>query len=179
MSNTIELERTLLLKYIPDEIRNVQPCEMVDVYVPDDPKKHSQFRIRQNGTKFEITKKIPLSNDDASKQTETTITLSTDEYNCLVKASTKRVTKHRYKTTYNGYTMEVDIFSGDLEGLAVVDFEFESEEAMEAFEPPDFCLADITQETFIAGGVLAGKKYSEIEKELVRFNYSRISSYHP
>ena len=55
-----------------------------------------------------------------------------------------------------------------------VDFEFETEEEKEKFEMPEFCLADVTQENFIAGGMLAGKKYKDIEKELERFEYKKL-----
>ena len=36
---------------------------------------------------------------------------------------------------------------------------------------PDFCLVDITQETFIAGGVIAGKTLEDIQSELLTHNY--------
>ena len=39
---------------------------------------------------------------------------------------------------------------------------------------PSMALADVTQEDFIAGGLLAGKKYSDIAPELDRFEYKRI-----
>ena len=44
-----------------------------------------------------------------------------------------------------------------------------TEEEKNKFGMPDFCLADVTQEDFIAGGYLAGKGYVDIEKELERF----------
>lgn len=39
---------------------------------------------------------------------------------------------------------------------------------------PDFCLADVTQEKFTAGGILAGKKYSDIEAELEKYGYKKF-----
>lgn len=39
---------------------------------------------------------------------------------------------------------------------------------------PDFCLADITQEDFIAGGMICGKTYADIESEVQRFGYVKI-----
>lgn len=56
----------------------------------------------------------------------------------------------------------------------MVDFEFESMEEKNSFAKPDFCLVDITPEEFIAGGMICGKSYEEIEEELKRFNYSKI-----
>ena len=40
---------------------------------------------------------------------------------------------------------------------------------------PDFCLADVTQEVFIAGGMLCGKCYKDIEDDLARIGYKKLS----
>ena len=39
---------------------------------------------------------------------------------------------------------------------------------------PDFCLADVTQEVFIAGGMLCGKKYESIRVPLEHLGYKKI-----
>jgi len=72
---------------------------------------------------------------------------------------------------------EVDIFEGTLQGLVMIDFEFDSEENKHAFVIPDFCLADVTQEEWVAGGMLAGKSYEDIEKKLKRFGYQKILNF--
>ena len=46
--------------------------------------------------------------------------------------------------------------------------------APEASASASFALADVTQEEFIAGGMLAGKTYNNISSELKRFNYRRL-----
>ena len=66
------------------------------------------------------------------------------------------------------------MFQGDLKGLVLVDFEFESEQEKQAFEKPDFCLVEVTQEEFIAGGMLCGKTYKDIEKNLQKFGYKSL-----
>ena len=63
------------------------------------------------------------------------------------------------------------MFQGDPAGLVLVDFEFTNEEEKQAFIMPDFCLADVTTEEFIAGGMLCGKSYGDIEKSLFGFGY--------
>jgi CYTH domain-containing protein len=82
--------------------------------------------------------------------------------------------KTRYCYTYQDLYAELDVFDGKLQGLVVVDFEFETEEDKNAFSMPDFCLADVTQELFIAGGMLAGKGYADIEEDLQRFGYKKL-----
>ena len=39
---------------------------------------------------------------------------------------------------------------------------------------PDFCLAEVTQETFFAGGIVCGKKYDDLEADLKRFHYQKL-----
>ncbi len=67
------------------------------------------------------------------------------------------------------------MFEGELAGFVLVDFEFDSIKELEKFTLPDFCLADVSQEEFVAGGKLCGKSYNDIESELKRFNYSRLT----
>jgi len=61
-----------------------------------------------------------------------------------------------------------------LKGLILVDFEFDKMEEKDSFDMPDFCLVDITQEVFIAGGMLCGKSYEDIEEYLKRFGYIKL-----
>lgn len=58
--------------------------------------------------------------------------------------------------------------------MVVVDFEFDNKEEKDKFEMPDFCLADVTQEEFIAGGMICGKSYEDVEKDLKKFSYKKI-----
>lgn len=57
----------------------------------------------------------------------------------------------------------------------LIDFEFENENKKDLFLVPDFCLADVTQENFIAGGRLCDKSYKEIKEELGKLNYKKIT----
>lgn len=50
----------------------------------------------------------------------------------------------------DGSKAELDVFTGKLAGLVLIDFEFDSLDAKASFTPPDFILADVTQEDFIA-----------------------------
>ncbi|HTB49275.1 MAG TPA: hypothetical protein VK712_04290 [Verrucomicrobiae bacterium] len=169
----IELELTYLARKIPGELNGVTPQRLVDTYVPENAAK-PYVRLRQKGTQYEITKKQPVDESDFSHQTEQTIPLKKDEFDALCKASRRRVEKDRYMITVEGRTAEVDVFDGELKGLVVIDFEFGSLEEKQAFKPPEFCLVEVTQELFIAGGQLAGKTYDDIAADLARFNYQPL-----
>jgi CYTH domain-containing protein len=176
MNNTneqteIELELTYLAAALPVEIKLLTPKRLVDAYVPDSIAEHPRLRIRQKGNDYQITKKVPLREGDASAHTEMTIPLEESEFLALSSVSKRRIIKDRYELKIDGYPAEVDVFLGDLKGLVLIDFEFNSEEEKSAFIQPNICLADVTQENFIAGGLLAGKKYADIKSDLDRFGY--------
>ena len=73
-----------------------------------------------------------------------------------------------------GKMAEIDVFADELEGLVLIDFEFDTVEEKSTFKMPSIALADVTQEDFVAGGLLAGKTYNDIALELKRFNYKQI-----
>lgn len=168
----VELEKTYLIKFIPDTLDKCEYEDMVDIYIPAS-EAHPVLRIRRKGHKYEITKKQPIEGD-YSKQTEETIPLTQKEFEALSKVEGKRIIKRRYFYVHDGKRAEIDVFQDNLKGLIVVDFEFEREDEKNTFVMPDFCLADVTQETFIAGGKLCGKKYIDIEHDLKRFEYKPL-----
>ena len=169
----IELELTYLAKSLPDNLSSCPTKKITDYYV-ENGTTHADLRIRKNGNTYEFTRKSPVADNDASKQTETTILINETEFESLSQANVRKVEKTRYYFEHEGRTAEFDVFAGDLEGLIVIDFEFESEAEKAAFMMPDFCLADITQEDFIAGGMIAGKSYKDIEQNLRRFDYKKL-----
>ncbi|MEW6295330.1 MAG: hypothetical protein AB1467_03470 [Candidatus Diapherotrites archaeon] len=169
----LELERTFLAKKIPEDLRKCESIELIDIYIPREAE-HPTLRIRKKGEKREITKKEPTHKEDSSKQAEHTIHLTEKEYDALTKIKGKKLWKKRYKYPYNGRTAEIDVFQGPLKGLVLIDFEFNTEGEKKDFRMPEFCLADVTQEKFAAGGMLCGKKYSDIKKELEKYGYKKI-----
>ena len=173
MANTTELERTFLVGSLPDGIGKARKVEMEDIYIPASAE-HPVIRIRKIGERMEITKKSPVDASDRSEQHEHTIELTREEFDSLAGIGGKRVAKTRHFMDIGDRKAEIDVFRGPLEGLVVADFEFGSAEERDAFRPPEFCLADVTQEEFIAGGMLCGKSYSDVESHLKRFGYKKI-----
>ncbi|UCD03273.1 MAG: hypothetical protein JSV63_01395 [Candidatus Aenigmatarchaeota archaeon] len=168
----IELERTFLAKHLPEGFEKLPNKEVIDIYHPKEAD-HPVLRLRKDGDKYELTKKSPVRSGDASDQREQTITLTKEEFRKLSQLEGKRVEKVRYYYDYNGRKAEIDVFKGALEGLVLVDFEFTTHEEKDSFEMPEFCLADVTHEVFIAGGMLCGKKFADIEAKLGEFGYQK------
>lgn len=170
----VELELTYLAREIPKEINGVKPSRLLDIYVPEN-SSAPFIRLRSKDDKCEITKKKPIDKNDFSRQTEQTIPLEKDEFEALAVSSGRRVEKDRYQVIIEGKTAEVDVFDGALKGLVVIDFEFDTPEAKADFTPPACCLAEVTQELFIAGGQLAGKSYTDIAPVLDKFDYKALT----
>lgn len=173
MSVQIELERTFLAKYMPAQIDGAHSEIIIDTYIPGNAD-HAKLRLRRKGGLYEMTKKEPVSGDDSSQQTEHTVPLSPEEYKVLSTVSDKTASKRRYYCTFFGNNAEVDVYQGSLEGLVLIDFEFESAQAMQAFQPPEVCLAEVTQDALAAGGKLAGKSYSDVDYELGQYGYQPL-----
>lgn len=169
-----EFELTYLIKNLPSNFSlEVDSKEILDIYLPAS-SDHATLRVRKRGDVYEITKKEPVSGTDSSHQNENTIQLTKDEFSDLATLQGKRVRKIRYYYEKNSITYEIDIFQDTLKGLILVDVEFKSNADKATFIPPDWILADVTQEKFIAGGVLCGKSYTDIESDLARYNYKQV-----
>ena len=173
MTQEVELELTFLAKELPKDIKTAKPTRIIDIYIPDT-LEHSHLRLRQKDDRYEMTKTTPITEGDASEQIEQTISLTKEEFVALASCSKKRVAKDRYRVKIEGWIAEIDVFVDELKGLVLMDFEFNTLAEKSAFKMPSIALADVTQEDFIAGGLLAGKTYNDIASELERFNYRRV-----
>ena len=169
----IELEKTYLLKYFPEDLKEKPSIEIFDIYIPKTVD-HPHLRVRKRGEVCEITKKEPLDGKDSSEQSEYTISLTEDEFSALKNLDGKKLHKIRYKYPYGENVAEIDVYQDDFKGLVFVDFEFKTRQDKDNFVMPDFCLAEITQEKFCAAGWLAGKKYLDIESFLNKYGYRKI-----
>ena len=169
----IELEKTYLAKALPQGLEACPHKEVYDIYVPA-AAAHPTLRLRKKGDKYEMTKKYPVMGADASEHEEHTIRLSKEEFEDLACAPGKRVRKIRYEYMHEDMKAEVDVFLDDLEGLVLVDFEFASSKEKAGFEMPDFCLVEVTLDEKLAGGMLCGKKYADIEGHLEELGYEPI-----
>lgn len=170
-----ELELTFLARSLPAELGASPRKEMLDVYVPAT-SAHPTLRVRRQGDRLEITRKEPVAAGDNSKMLEITIPLRPDEFALLSSVAGKRVAKTRFFYPEGGVTYQVDVFREALSGLVLVDVEFEDEASKASFRMPEWCLAEVTQEQFTAGGMLCGKSYADIEADLARFGYRRIQA---
>jgi len=78
---------------------------------------------------------------------EYNLPLTKEAYETLVRKIEGRVIrKRRYAIPYGSYTVELDIFQGELEGLCYAEVEFPSEEEALSFQPLDWFSEELTGE---------------------------------
>ena len=180
MSVELEREFTFLMNSLPDDLDQFPSKIIEDNFIPAE-SDHPVIRIRRNGDQLVITKKYPKNSidgvgGDSSHMVEHTIELSPNEYAALNQLPGKRFKKRRFAYEIGDLMAEVDIYLDDLAGLVVIDFEFDSDEAMAAFQKPDFIGPDETQDSLVAGGMLCGKKYADIADQLLeKYDYRPVA----
>lgn len=173
MAQELEQELTYLAARIPDGLQQCKHVKMHDVYFPA-AAEHAFVRVRQKDSSYEFTKKTSADPTNAGIMLEENVSLTKEEFEALAKGDGRGLQKTRYYLPYQGFTAEVDIFEGDLQGLVIIEFEFKNRADMDAFVQPDFCLADVTNDGTIAGGILAGKTYADIAERLAKYKYQPL-----
>jgi CYTH domain-containing protein len=113
-----------------------------------------------------LTKKYPKIEGDLSTMIEETIYLSLIEYTWLEsKVAGNVLEKNRYSKEFEGYIIEIDEYLGELAPLVVMDIEYEiAKPIITPFE--ELIVKEITQNSSLAAGKIAGKKYEDIIKNV-------------
>jgi CYTH domain-containing protein len=169
----IETERRFLLKKLPEDLMNFPYIMLEDFMIlTDEP--HPHLRLRRKGDSFVLTKKYPKGEGSKLQMIEETIVLNEIEFNAIKELKVTGQKKWRFNYLYKDLNAELDVWTDKLQGLAIIEFEFDSEKEAKVFEKPDFCLKEVTEEEWLAGGKLSGKSYSDLAKQLSELEYTPI-----
>ena len=128
----LEKERKFMLKYLPE---GLTPVEIKQGYLMIKGRKNLRVRIVNNETAT-MTYKVSLRKG-VKDEFEYSVPLE-DAYEMYKKAE-KKLEKTRYKTKYNGNTIDIDIYR---DGLKVVEIEYENK--LKKGDIPDYCGTEIT-----------------------------------
>ena len=150
----VERERRWLCHRVPQE--QVVRCErIVDLYVTGSRLRLRQARRADGGlAMLRLTRKADV---DARTRLVTSIHLPEEEFALLAAALPgRRLEKLRHRlASPPGLLLSVDQFQGTLEGLILLEVDFETAEAMAAYVPPDFVAREVTEDARYSGGQLA------------------------
>jgi adenylate cyclase len=160
---TIEIEKKFLVKEMPE--LNVEPIQMIDVYLPEETN-HAHLRARKQNDKYELTKKAPINKNNSYKMLEQTIDLTKEEFDFLYSKSKRKIEKNRYKIPLGEVIIDLDVFEGNHKGLILAEVEFKDEETMKKFEKPVFFDKEVNHVELLAGGYLSGISFKEIKNQL-------------
>lgn len=142
----MEIERKFTVKELPN-LEEYSFHVITQAYLNRDP----VMRIRRQDEDYYFTYK----SKGLLAREEYNLPLNKESFdNLLPKAEGRIISKKRYLIPYEKYTIELDIFEGDLadfEGsgkpLIIAEVEFESIEEAHAFMPPVWFDEDVTENT--------------------------------
>lgn len=151
----MEIERKFLIdpEKIPYDLNLLDKYEITQSYINFSP----EIRIRKvDDSRFYMTVKANVDPDGLIRE-ERNFWITEEEYNNLYK---KKEGNTIYKTRYQGIDehrriFAIDIFKGDLEGLAYYEMEFRTEELARSYTPPDWVGKEVTSDKRYKNGSLA------------------------
>jgi CYTH domain-containing protein len=119
------------------------PAETIEQgYLAQDPE-GNEVRVRRKGSRCFITVK---SRGGLVRQ-EVELELTEGQFRSLWPlASGRSLAKTRYRVPGFGVTLEVDVYSGALEGLVTAEVEFATEEESRTFAPPSWLDREVTED---------------------------------
>ena len=164
----VERERRFLLRELPPGLNLTDAhAQITDNYITG-----TRLRLRKqrwpatNEWTLKLTQKHAPQPPDFSRTLITSIYLNEREYETLSVFEANELRKNRYPYEHEGRKYSVDVFLGDLRGLILAETDFDTDEEMDAFKPPQFAFADVTREEMFTGGRLVHLTADEIRMEL-------------
>ncbi len=145
----MEIERKFLPARLPENLESYPHSELEQGYLVSG---GATVRIRRDGERYILTiKKKPAGDVAKSKKyianLEFEEEIPQDLYDRLMKyVEDGTVRKTRYRIPYGKYTVELDIFHGKLEGLAMAEIEFPTVEEASLRELPDWFGREVTDD---------------------------------
>ena len=135
----MEIERKYLITAAPDGFETYPSHQIEQAYLCTEP----VVRIRKQDDEYWLTYK----SKGLMVREEYNLPLTESSYrHLLAKADGIVLAKRRYRIPIQdtGLTIELDLFSGEYEGLMLAEVEFPDEEAATAFIPPAWFGRDVT-----------------------------------
>ena len=133
----MEIERKFLIRQLPEHLEQYPCLQIEQGYLCTNP----VVRIRKQDDSYFLTYK----SGGLMTREEYNLPLTAESYAHLRKKTDGLlITKKRYCIPLDPYTIELDIFEGDLAPLKLAEVEFETKEEAESFLPPKWFGKDVT-----------------------------------
>jgi CYTH domain-containing protein len=151
----MEIERKFLVERLPD-LGDAEPAEIAQGYlaVDDD----VEVRVRRTGASWRLT--VKRGSGQTRDEVEVEVPAEDGEQLWSMTAG-RRLSKLRYRLEAEAGEIEIDVYSGELEGLTVAEIEFADEQAAARFDPPPWLGRELTGEQRWSNRALAGSGVPE------------------
>lgn len=174
MADTVEIEKKWLIDKdkIPYDLSNSEIIEIEQTYICFSP----EIRVRKinNGKEYTFAVKTNITSDGMIRD-EIENFITQEEYNNLMKKQEgNTIYKTRYQFLDGDYLLAVDIFSGELEGLAYLEIEFENQEEADNFQTPNWVIKDVTSDLNYKNGHLARYGIPDSFFEYIKEKYIQL-----
>lgn len=157
----MEIERKFTIRSLPEHLTEYPCKELEQGYLCTQPVVRVRKSLKNGEAKYLLCYKSKLGMEKKEAGTaqvcrEEELPLTKESYEILrSKADGRVITKTRYLIPYRAYTIELDIFSGELAGLVFAEVEFPDEAAAAEFEPPEWFERDVTFDDRFKNNTLA------------------------
>ncbi len=150
----MEIERKFTIRRLPGQLSQYPVRHLEQAYLNTEP----VIRIRREDDRFYLTYK----GSGMLAREEYNLPLNEESYlHLLPKCDGNVISKKRYLIPFEGHTIELDVFDAPFTPLVIAEVEFETEEAANAFLPPDWFLEDVTYDPAYHNSYLAGHEPKE------------------
>ena len=146
----MEIERKFTVKDLPENLAQYACKELEQGYLCTHPVVRVRKSVKNGEASYILCYKSKLGlekKEDATAQVcrEEELPLAAEAYEkLLAKVDGRVITKKRYLIPYGAYTIELDVFAGELTGLVFAEVEFPDEAAAAEFVQPEWFREDVT-----------------------------------
>lgn len=147
----MEIERKFLIDRVPAGLDGPAGTHIAQGYLAID--EEAEVRLRRAGDRFTLT----VKNGHGESRSETEVEIEPNVFDELwPETAGRRVEKTRRMIRLgDGLIAELDLYSGDLEGISVVEVEFDSDSAARGFQAPGWFGRELTGDRAWANQSLA------------------------
>jgi CYTH domain-containing protein len=143
-----EVERKFRVRQVPPSLG--EGTRLRQAYLALDG--NVEVRVRDQGG----TPVLGVKGGRGLQRTEVEVEIGPAEFDELwALAPDRRIAKTRHRIDVGGHVAEVDVYTGPLEGLVMVEVEFASRDEAEAFDPPPWFGDDVTDDGRWSNAALA------------------------
>jgi CYTH domain-containing protein len=144
-----EIERKFLVPELPPEVRSRAAMRIRQGYLSIEP---AEVRVRSRDDR---THELTVKSAGGLTRTEVELALTPEQFEELWPLAQRSVEKSRTHYEVDGWTAEIDAYTGKLDGLVVVEIEFPSEADANAFTPPSWFGTEVTEDPRYRNAALA------------------------